>query len=116
MILLFKINISLIRYNKKLSMMVRYCSYNITRSEGGVKKNTENIVNQSTCMVFTPPMMIMGGGGGWGGSFFRARGGGGGVLFHMDKSQLGISLGGLQYQFLVQLASAGPNSVEVKLS
>ena len=69
MILLFKISISLICYNKKLSMMVRCCSYNITRSEGGVKKNTENIVNQSTCMVFAPPMMIMGGGGGGGGHF-----------------------------------------------
>ena len=60
MILLFKINISLICYNKKSSMMVRYCSYNITRSEGGVKKNTENIVNQSTCMVSAPPMMMGG--------------------------------------------------------
>ena len=59
-------------------MMVRYCSYNITRSEGGVKKNTENIVNQSTCMVSAPPMMM------GGGSFFRASVEGG-VLFHMDS-------------------------------
>ena len=113
MILLFKINISLICYNKKLSMMVRYCSYNITRSEGGVKKNTENIANQSTCMVSAPPMMMGGGiilqgqcGGGCAFSYGQW-----GDSFIWDESQLGISLGGLQYQFLAQLASAGPKSV-----
>ena len=28
---------------------------------------------------------------------------------HMGESQLGISLGGLQYQFLAQLANGGPS-------
>ena len=49
----------------------------------------------------------------------------GGLHFHMDrwgdsfiwgKSQLGISLGGLQYQHLAQLANAGPKSVKVNLT
>ena len=35
---------------------------------------------------------------------------------HMGESQLGISLGGLQYQFLAQLANAGPKSVKVNLT
>ena len=57
-----------------------------------------------------------------GGSFFRASGG---LLFHMDnggdsiiwgKSQLGISLGELQHQFLAQLANTGPKSVKVNLT
>ena len=34
----------------------------------------------------------------------------------MGKSQLGISLGGLQYQFLAQLANSGPKSVKVNLT
>ena len=35
----------------------------------------------------------------------------GGLLHmgHMGESELGISLGGLQYQFLAQLANAGPS-------
>ena len=42
--------------------------------------------------------------GQWGDSFVRG------------ESQLGISLGGLQYQFLAQLANAGPKSVKVNLT
>ena len=46
------------------------------------------------------------------------------LAFHMNngdsfiwgESQLGISLEGLQYQFFVQLANAGPKSVEVNLT
>ena len=48
----------------------------------------------------------------------------GGLHFHMDnggslhigESQLGIFLWGLQYQFLAQLANAGPKSVKVNLT
>ena len=36
--------------------------------------------------------------------------------FIWEESQLGISLGGLQYQFLAQLANAGPKSVKVNLT
>ena len=64
-------------------------------------------------MVSSPPMKM-------GGSFFKTSGG---LPFHIDsvegggyfiwgESQLGISLGGLQYQFLAQLANAGPKSSE----
>ena len=34
----------------------------------------------------------------------------------MAESQLGISLWGLQYEFLAQLANAGPKSVKVNLT
>ena len=56
---------------------------------------------------------------GEGGSLFRASGrsaflyGQWGNSFVWGESQLGISLGGLQYQFLAQLANAGPKSIEV---
>ena len=39
-----------------------------------------------------------------------------GNFFIWEKSQLGISLGGLQYQFLTRLANAGPKSVKVNLT
>ena len=40
-----------------------------------------------------------------------------GILLHKGgDSQLGISLGGLQYQFLAQLAKAGPKSVKASLT
>ena len=68
-------------------------------------------------MVSSPPMKM-------GGSFFKTSGG---LPFHIDsvegggyfiwgESQLGISVGGLQYQFLAQLANAGPRSVTVNLT
>ena len=59
------------------------------------------------------------GGVGGGGSLFRASGrsaflyGQWGNSFVWGESQLGISLGGFQYQFLAQLANAGPKSIEV---
>ena len=49
----------------------------------------------------------------------------GGLPFHMDsggysfiwgESKLGISPGGLQYQFLAQLTNAGPKCVKVNLT
>ena len=40
----------------------------------------------------------------------------GGDSIIWGKSQLGISLGELQYQFLAQLANAGPKSVKVNLT
>ena len=57
----------------------------------------------------------------WSGSFFRASGGSAfsygqwGDSFIWGESQLGISLGGLLYQYLAQLANAGPKSVKVNL-
>ena len=94
------------------------------------------IINIAPLIVFlvsSPPMKIGGGGmgGGWGGagrgSFFSASGG---LPFHMDigggyffiwryasyETKLGISLGGLQYQFLAQLANGRPKSVKVNLT
>ena len=62
----------------------------------------------------------MGGGGGG----VHSSGLLGDVPFHMDsggdsfiwgQSQLGISLGELQYQFLAQLANLGPKPVKVNL-
>ena len=55
-------------------------------------------------------------------SFFRASGWSAfsyeqwGDSFIWGESQLGISLWGLQYQFLAQLANAGPKSVQVNLT
>ena len=60
-----------------------------------------------------------------GGSFSRISGGGRGSVFSYGQwedsfiwgeSQFWISLGGPQYQFLVQLANAGPKSVKVNLA
>ena len=60
-----------------------------------------------------------------GGFVFQGQwgGGGGGLPFyidnggplHMGESQLGISLGGLRYQFLAQSATSRPKSVKVNL-
>ena len=55
-------------------------------------------------------------------SFFRASGGSASSYgqwadsFRWGESQLGILLGGIQYQFLAQLASTGSKSVEVNLT
>ena len=51
--------------------------------------------------------------GQWGVCFFLWTMGG---LLYMGESQLGISLGGLQYQYLAQLANTGPKSVKVNLT
>ena len=71
-------------------------------------------------IILSSPHMKMGGG-----FIFQSQwGGGGGLLFHMDNG--GISLyggvtmrdfrGGLHYQFLAELANAGPKSVKVNLT
>ena len=85
------------------------------------------VINIAPLILFllsSPPMKI---GEGGGGSFFSASGG---LSFHMDmggeyffiwryasyETKLGISLGGLQYQFLAQLANGRPKSVKVNLT
>ena len=70
--------------------------------------------------MVSSPLIKMGGRGG--GLLFRASGGSvfsygqWGHSFIWGKSQLGISLGGPQYQFLAQLTNAGPNCVKVNLT
>ena len=74
-----------------------------------------------TSMVSSPPMKM---GGWWGGRGVIFQGQWGyaflygqwGDFYIWGESQLGISLGGLQYQFLAQLANAGPKSVKVNLT
>ena len=68
-------------------------------------------------MASSLPMKIGGRGvifqGQWGSVFSYGQWG---DSFIWGESQLGISLGGLQYQFLTQLANAGPRSVKVNLT
>ena len=52
----------------------------------------------------------------WGGSFFRASGESAFSCGKWGESKLQISERGLQYQFLAQLANAGPKSVKVNLT
>ena len=76
------------------------------------------IIYMHIYIILSSPHMKMGGG------FIFQSQWGGGLLFHMDNG--GISLyggvtmrdfrGGLHYQFLAELANAGPKSVKVNLT